>query len=177
VRIFKDKTGATWSIDLTIGDVLRVKAASEGRFNLLDPAHELAAQLAADVLTFWELLWHLVEPQAAARETSAERFGDAMAASCLLAARQALFAEWSDFFRQLHRPDLVGVVELAAQGAQMAIDATAARLDSDQTRELLATLQTQLDSSSATPLKEQSGNSPDSAEWTPGPTPGDSLPT
>jgi hypothetical protein len=98
VREFQDQSDAKWQIDLAFGQVMRVKVASEGRFNLLEP-RDLADRLAQDEAEFWELLWYLVEPQARERGTSAEQFGRAMAADCLHEARRQFFAEWDDFFR------------------------------------------------------------------------------
>lgn len=118
---FRDKNGREWSIDLTIGAVERVKRASRdaGReFDLYDPGgrfgedgKKLQAVLWSDHSAFWELLWHLCEPQATAAGVTAEQFGDLMAARCLLDARRALWREWEDFFRQLQRPGEILVLE------------------------------------------------------------------
>jgi hypothetical protein len=108
MRTFEDKSGRKWQIDLTIGAVMRVKQATEGRFDLFDAGKSnLAETLWTDLEQFWELLWHLVEPQATALDppVDAAQFGEAMAASCLIAARQTFFAEWRDFFQSLQRPD------------------------------------------------------------------------
>jgi hypothetical protein len=106
MRTFDDKTGHKWRIDLTIGAVTRVKQASDGRFDLFDAGkNNLAEQLWTDLEMFWELLWLLVEPEAADHSKTAEQFGEAMAAACLINARQAFFAEWTDFFQTLQRPD------------------------------------------------------------------------
>ena len=106
MRTFEDKTGHKWRIDLTIGAVTRVKQASDGRFDLFDAGkNNLAEQLWTDLEMFWELLWLLVEPEAAEKSQTAEQFGEAMAAACLISARQAFFAEWQDFFQTLQRPD------------------------------------------------------------------------
>jgi hypothetical protein len=125
---FKDKDGTLWSINLTIGLVERVKKASG--WNLYEPdapapaEHEAkltpgdsaGAKTVQDVLwtdlsRFWELLWHLVQDQAAERKIDAEAFGRLMAARCLIDAHQAFWHEWADFFRQLQRPDAALVLE------------------------------------------------------------------
>ena len=72
MRSFTDKSDQTWQIDLTVGAVMRVKSSSEGRFNLFDPGPKMADELATDEGTFWELLWHLIEPQARERKIDAE---------------------------------------------------------------------------------------------------------
>jgi hypothetical protein len=106
MRTFEDKNGHKWRIDLTIGAVTRVKQASDGRFDLFDAGkNNLAEKLWTDLEMFWELLWLLVEPEASDHSQTAEQFGEAMAAACLINARQAFFAEWQDFFQTLQRPD------------------------------------------------------------------------
>ena len=110
---FKDTAGNRWTIDLPIGTVLRVKAESEGRLNLLDPQHEnLADRIAAnDWETLYEVLWLIIRPQAEAKEITAEKFGELIAADCITEARQVLWRVWKDFFQKLQRPDLAIVLE------------------------------------------------------------------
>ena len=169
MRPSKDRESGTWSIDLTIGEVRRVKAASDGRFNLIDPAPILADQLATDELEFWELLWHLVEPQAKSRQVSAEKFGDLMAADCLHNARRLFFEEWTDFFRQLHRPDKQAVVEKAAKYLATAMELTAAKLASPE----MADLDQRVANRMQTSLNESFGKLLDSLESIPATSPGD----
>lgn len=170
MRQFKDKEAAAWTIDLTIGTVARVKATSEGRFNLIDPAPQLADALARDELTFWELLWHLVEPQAQQRNVSAEAFGQAMAADCLHHARRLFFEEWTDFFRQLHRPDKQAVVEKAAQYLAKAMELTHAKLASPEMNELDRLVEQRMQAS----LNASFGKLRASLASTPAASPGDS---
>jgi hypothetical protein len=66
MRQFNDKNGQPWTLDLPFGEVLRVKAASNGKFNLLE-AKGLADKLIDDDAEFWEMLWHLITPQAKER--------------------------------------------------------------------------------------------------------------
>ena len=127
MRQFKDKTGQSWSLDLPIGAVLRAKRVSEGRFDLLNP-DTLAGTLARDEAEFWELLWHLVTPQAQERSITAEQFGELLAADCLFEARRLFFEAWADFFHQLHRPDKAATVELTARHLAKAIELTKAKL-------------------------------------------------
>jgi hypothetical protein len=170
VRQFKDKHGGSWSLDITIGLVARVKAASDGRFNLLDPGAELADELARDELAFWELLWHLVEPQARERNVNAEAFGESMAADCLHKARQLFFEEWTDFFQQLHRPDKRAVVEKAAKYLAKAMELTVAKLASPEMDELDRIIERRMQAS----LNDSFGKLRASLESIPGPSPGGS---
>jgi hypothetical protein len=121
-QFFKDNAGNEWQIALPFGTVLRVRAesekrvkegASKHRFDLLEPFEEdLQNRLLYDVVAFWELLQILTEPQAVARGITAEQFGEAMTADCLVEARRLFWQEWSDFFQKSQRHD---VAELLAR--------------------------------------------------------------
>ena len=128
MREFVDRDGKKWLIDLNIGNVLHVKHATSGRLDLLDPSHEVDGQplqvvLYSDLGEFWEVLWLLVESQAAKQSITAEDFGQLMAADCLVEAQTLFFTEWSDFFHSLRRPDAALAVE-----SQAKIQAAALRL-------------------------------------------------
>lgn len=123
MRKFKDSQNNTWSIDLTVGTVIRVKQDSDGRFDLFNPQskpggdcgeRELCSVLWAEQMSDWgtiyEVLYRIVEPQLAEGTTAAD-FGAALAGDCLLAAQRELLAEWRDFFRALQRPDLALMLE------------------------------------------------------------------
>lgn len=131
MRTFHDQNGLPWTIDLVFGEVLRVKAAAEGKFNLLEPT-DLADKLVSDYAEFWELLWLLVAPEAAERKITAEQFGKLMAANCLAEARRLFFEEWADFFLQLHQPDKAAVVERIATYLAKAIALTTQKLQSPE---------------------------------------------
>lgn len=140
MREFKDRDGRAWQIDLTIGNVLHVKRHSEGRFDLFDPSQTFDGQplqvvLITDLTVFWEVLWLLVEQQAAAADVSAVAFGQAMAADCLVNAQQVFFDEWRDFFRSLRRPDAALSVETQAKTLATAVKLVTAKIQAiDQTR-------------------------------------------
>lgn len=177
MRTFKDKTGRPWQVDLTIGAVTRVKQASNGRFDLFDAGkNNLAESLWTGLEQFWELLWLLVEPQAAAHSppVTAAEFGEAMAASCLVSARQEFFAEWQDFFQTLQRPDqalpleklktymdqaLAAMREKAADPALLAIDARVKAKIESQLNSSLGNLLGELESILAASPSASSGSS------------------
>jgi len=127
MKSFNDKEEGKWSIELTIGAVMRVKSESDGKFDLFRPEAEqidgnsLSAVLLEDFAAFWELLWHLIEPQATKRETTAEQFGELMASDCLVAAQLAFFDEWHDFFLQAMKSDQAKALEKLMKYRQTAI--------------------------------------------------------
>ena len=170
MRQFKDTAGGSWDIDLSIGNVMRVKGASEGRFNLISPAKELHDELTTDEGTFWELLWFLVEMQAKERNITAEQFGKAMAADCLHDARRLFFEAWRDFFHQLARADKMAVVEKAAQYMNKAMELTVAKLKSPDMTKVDQLAEQRMTAA----LNKSFGELLDSLESTPAPSPGES---
>jgi hypothetical protein len=135
MRTFTDKNGREWQIDLTIGEVERVKRDS--RFNLYepfapfsDPALErisigrpttLQDCLAGNWSTLWELVFVICEPQLKQAGVDGEEFGKAMNAKALTASRKAFWDEWHDFFLQLDEP-------MTAKGLEVQMKAFAAAL-------------------------------------------------
>jgi|GEM_PF-6919298 len=117
MREFKDKESNTYKLDLTFGNVVRVKTASDGKFNLLEPEaifrdeKPLCLALWEDPLEFYELLWHLVEPQATAKGIDAAKFGELMAADCIHTATLKFYESWREFFQSLQRPKLAIVLD------------------------------------------------------------------
>jgi len=131
---FTDKTGQSWLVELPFGAVIRIKASSNGKYNLLDAA--LAKTLATDEAEFWEVLWHLITPQARERNVSADDFGQIMAAECLFEARRLFFDAWTDFFRRLHRPEAATAVEKINHYVSRAIELTKGRLTGPEMAEM-----------------------------------------
>ena len=133
MHTFADRNGRQWQIDLTIGTVARVRKESGKRFDLLDPSSlvdgaKLSTVLDEDLATVYEVLWHIVEPQAAAAGITAEKFGEAMAADCIVSAQAALFAEWLDFFRAVQRPDLATALDMMTTARARLAKAVAAKM-------------------------------------------------
>lgn len=109
MKIFKDKDGAPWEIDLPVGEVARLKKDSEERFNLFEPKskvgdRELQDVLHDDDLVFFEMLCQLMEPQILAKNKTIPEFGKLLAADCWPLVRKAFFEEWSDFFQKVQQP-------------------------------------------------------------------------
>jgi hypothetical protein len=111
VETFKDKDGREWQLDFTFGSLSRLKKASAGKYDLIDNAAELAHKLWSDLGEFFECLCHLVDPQVKAAGIDGEQFGNAIAADCIIEAREKFFAEWKDFFRKLQRDEAVDALE------------------------------------------------------------------
>jgi hypothetical protein len=131
---FKDSTDHEWTIALPFGEVLRIKEESKLKFDLLDPtAGELSKRLDDDLLLFWELLHHVIEPQAKARNISAAEFGQRMAGRCLIDAHREFFKAWADFFHQIQRPDLATALETILRLNELTVAKITERLAADPT--------------------------------------------
>lgn len=130
---FEDRERQEWTIELPFGEILRIKAASEGKFDLLDPhSTKLAERLDDDLLLFWELLAHLTHRQQLARGIDAEAFGLLMTGDCLLYAQRSFFREWSDFFRQLQRHDIAVALETIARLKEKTIEKIRHKIESSE---------------------------------------------
>jgi hypothetical protein len=130
---FLDKTGHPWKIDLSTGEMIRIKKAS--KFNLLDPhlplvegGHPLAVVIDDDIEELYELIWFIVEPQANAEDWTAQRFYESLSDECLILARNALFEEWRDFFQRIQRYETAMSLEQMRKARSMAVTKIRAKL-------------------------------------------------
>ena len=174
MRTFADRDGREWQIDLNIGNVLHVKRHSEGRFDLFDSTKLLDGQplqvvLWSDRETFWEMLWLLVEHQAAALNVDVVAFGQAMAADCLVVAQYLFFDEWRDFFLSLRQPDAALAVESQAKMMAKAVELVTARIQQINQPKLTQ----QMNQKVETAVNAAYGNVQESLAAILGPTPGD----
>lgn len=178
---FVDSQNRSWSIELTIGDVLRLKKESEGRFNLLEPEKrlqsdgrevELRTLLDVDLAEFFECLAILLEPQRAERGTSVEQFGLAMQADHLIAAQSAFFTEWIDFFQKLQRPDAAVTLEKLRKYRELAVKKVRQKLQETE----LAAIDRRVEATMEAALNESSGRLLDDLDSILAPIPGDSSP-
>lgn len=166
MQTFSDSSGNTWKINLSFGEIIRVRNASDGEFDLLYPesktegGEELQARLADDYGLFWELLYFICEPQlltayadqikaacsqpaegdkpTTARQICAELFGQAMAANCVVDAHKAFFREWVSFFHRLNQPQQAMVIEKTAKLRELAQQAVAEKMNTPEIQELEA---------------------------------------
>jgi len=164
---FKDTKGNGWPIEpLTIGTVLRVKTASEGKFDLLEPmkpfrsqptngepatadptqAETLLQVLQFDFLEFWEMLGHLLAPEIEKRGMTLDSFGEVLAGDGLVQAQTIFFREWTSFFRQLRRLDVATAMEKLTQYMEKAIEGVKARMAAPEMAAMDATVGRKIDS-------------------------------
>lgn len=151
MQFFQDSAGNKYELTLTIGDVLRVKKASGGKYDLFEPQKEyepgmtLMGIVQADFEAFFEVFWHLIEPQAIEKNITAVQFGKLMAADCLFAAQVAFAEEWTLFFQNLQRPEIVATLEKTARLMGVAKAKLKAGMNSQQMQEIEALAETKMD--------------------------------
>jgi len=96
-----------------------------------------------------------VKPQAESLGVSDEEFGRALGGDAIYAAMQAFWEELRDFFQKLRRTEMVTAITKLGEVRDAAIAAAVARVSAEADRQI-GTL---------------SGNSPESLESTPAPSP------
>lgn len=132
-RTFVDSAGREWSVDVSAGNLMRVKRESGGRVNLFDyrstvDGRPLLGMLTGDLELLYEVLAFLCEPQAKQAGLSPEDFGRALDAKAFLRAQQALNHEWHDFFLQLRRLDAALAIEKLGKYQAAAVEMIAAKM-------------------------------------------------
>ncbi len=126
--------GRRWRIQLTLGDLRRLKAAGIDLLRLDErPSAEeppLAMRLRTDPLLVGEILWHCLATQLEEAGLSEGDFCQMMDGPALGEAYSALMVALLDFFRYLSRPDLVETVHTAARLVALATEHTERKLQS-----------------------------------------------
>ncbi|MCC7409168.1 MAG: hypothetical protein IT442_13965 [Phycisphaeraceae bacterium] len=162
MKTFADNASRSWTIQLTLDAVKRVRNLVG--VNLLeleagDPP--LLTRLGTDVLLLCDVIYALIKPQADQRQgggVSDEQFAAALGGDAILAAQTAFYEELVDFFRGLHRGDLVKVVQMQRRMIDLAVARIETRIDG-----------LDLEATVATTLGGSSTSLPASLASTPGP--------
>lgn len=123
MRSFNDSRGRSWQVDVNIGSVGRVKRMTgvdlmqqlDPASTEADPRPPLMARLLDDLPLLGDVLYALVQPQAAALNVSEEQFLELLHGPAIQDAHSKLFAELVDFFQSLNRPELVTVLQVQIQ--------------------------------------------------------------
>ena len=106
MKTFTDVAGRTWTLALTLGSAMKVKAKLD--IDLLQPEAgdpPLLTRLGTDELLLGEVLCALLEGQFEARRVTGDDVRAAFDGRTLLAAQEAFYLELEDFFRMRGRGD------------------------------------------------------------------------
>jgi hypothetical protein len=96
---FKDTEGRTWSLDLTIGSIKRVKSITDiDLLNITDGS--TLVELSRNPLQLVDLIWAIIQPQAVALSVTDEQFGSAMGGMALRDASDAFLLSITSFFQE-----------------------------------------------------------------------------
>ena len=115
----------TFQINLTLGELRRVRAAGWDLLALDAGDPPLALRLRSDPYTTGEILWALLAPQLEHANLSETDFVGLLDGPALAAAYQALTEELVDFFQKLGRTDLAELLHTSGRiWAQALVTAT-----------------------------------------------------
>ncbi len=97
MRTFKDTAGRTWTLQINVDAIKRVRGLLN--VDLLEIADgKLIERLAGDPVLLCDVVFAILKPDADAQQVSDADFGRAMGGDCLEQATTAFLKELADFF-------------------------------------------------------------------------------
>ena len=129
MKTFNDAAGRTWTLSLTLGTAMAVKAKLD--IDLLQPEAgdpPLLTRLGTDELLLGEVLCALLEGQFEAHKVTGDDVRAAFDGRTLLAAQEAFYQELEDFFRMRGRGDRALAVAKQKALIEAAIKAAETRI-------------------------------------------------
>jgi len=130
MKTFTDAGGRTWTITLTLGTAMHVKAKLG--IDLLQPEvgdPPLLTRLGTDEMLLGEVLCAMLESQFEKHNVTAEDVQASFDGQTLLAAQKAFYEEMIDFFRSRGRNDRAKAVAKQMAMIDAAIEAIETRID------------------------------------------------
>ena len=130
MKTFTDTAGRTWTLSLTLGTAMAVKAKLD--VDLLQPEAgdpPLLTRLGTDEMLLGEVLCCLLERQFETHKVSEDDVRAAFDGQTLLAAQQAFYEELIDFFRSRGRNDRAKAVAKQMAMIDAAVTAIETRID------------------------------------------------
>ena len=105
MKTFKDNAGRTWTVDVNIATVKRVKSLL--KIDLTDAVEgKLLDRFILDPILLCDVIYVICKPEADKEKITDEQFGLAMAGDAIEHATEALLEELIEFFPELKRPAL-----------------------------------------------------------------------
>ena len=130
MKTFTDTAGRTWTLSLTLGTAMAVKAKLD--IDLLQPEAgdpPLLTRLGTDEMLLGEVLCCLLERQFETHKVSEDDVRAAFDGQTLLAAQKAFYEELIDFFRSRGRNDRAKAVAKQMAMIDAAVTAIETRID------------------------------------------------
>ena len=105
MKTFKDNAGRTWTVDVNIATVKRVKSLL--KVDLTDAVEgKLLDRFILDPILLCDVIYAICKPEADKANITDEQFGYAMSGDAIEHATEALLEELINFFPELNRPAL-----------------------------------------------------------------------
>jgi len=157
MKTFVDTAGRSWSIQLTIDSVKRVRGLlGVNLLDLVSGEPPLLTRFGTDIVLLCDVIFVLVKPQADAAEITDEQFGIALGGEAILGAQSAFYDELISFFQGLGRKDVIRAIAAQRNLIDKAVTRIALQLD-----------QLDLDQMLEETIGKMSTNLPGPAESTP----------
>lgn len=134
MKTFNDAAGRTWTINLTLGTAMHVKAKLNVDLLQIEASDDaggppLLTRLGTDEMLLGEVLCALLEPQFEAQNVTPDDVRNAFDGRTLLAAQKAFYEELIDFFQSRGRTDRAKAVAKQMALIESAIAAIETRID------------------------------------------------
>jgi len=139
MKTFTDTAGRTWTLSLTLGTAMAVKAKLD--VDLLQPEAgdpPLLTRLGTDEMLLGEVLCAMLEKQFESHKVSDDDVRAAFDGQTLLAAQKAFYEELIDFFRSRGRNDRAKAVAKQMAMIDAAVTAIETRIDGIDVDETIA---------------------------------------
>lgn len=167
MKTFTDNAGRVWTVAITIAAVKRVRSLAGVDLLSSQSGEEGGGpiqRLMADPVLLCDVLFAVIQPEAAARNVSDEDFGRSLAGDALEAATVALLDGLVDFFPPGQRAVLAKAIDRIRQAQRQVLTAISGRLDEVRIEPLVEAAVARLDPSTSGP---PSTSSPASSGSTP----------
>ena len=171
MKTFTDNAGRTWTIQVNVDAMKRVKSLLS--VDLMEAVDgKLLPRMLDEPILLCDIIYALCKPQADAASITDEDFGRAMAGDAIDLATQSLLEELVDFFPQRRRALLTKVLEKLRKLDSLTLATVADRLDKIDLEAVMASAAAQVDADknlSALLAGKPSGPAPGSSASTPAP--------
>jgi len=156
MKTFTDNKGRTWTLEVTVATVKRVRALCRVDLNSIveldknnKPSAELLERLSSDPVLLVDVLYAVCKPQADKLGVSDEDFGEAMAGDAIEHATTALLEEVINFFPESKRMVMQRILSASRKFSEAARKKLEAELNGEFESRVVSTLE-QLTGSSGT---------------------------
>ncbi|MCK4603006.1 MAG: hypothetical protein KAU28_11100 [Phycisphaerae bacterium] len=155
MKTFTDNAGRTWTVNVNVDAIKRVKSLLD--VNLMGAVDgTLLERLVGDPVLLCDIIYCICKTEADAKEISDEDFGRAMAGDAIDHATAALLEELVDFFPSQKRRLLAKALGKLKKLESMALDAAEQKLDSGELEREMQAVLTAGDSSGSSPVSSES---------------------